>query len=137
MYVAQPAAIQKHLREHGEILDAPACMKALKQMEKAGEIIAHAGDTPRKSRYTLNPQFVAGAPSNSPPREGKASKKKKPKKSKVAKRPRATPKPAAAPALVAALTVDHALVLVDQGVVTLFTPEQTEVIATLCANNFG
>lgn len=120
--------VSEEIRERGGIAEAAACMAALIQMVKAGEVVKHADDSPRKSRYSLNPEFISDAPEA--PQRRTAGKKR------TARTVPATREPERA--FVPALTVDHGLVLFHEGTPPLmFSPEQTIAIATLLAANFG
>lgn len=126
----------------GEIRDLTGITKknaipsALFVMQMRGEVIKHKGESPGKSRYSLNPEKIVDAP----PRRRKAAKKpgRKAGKTRQARRP-AVPEPRAADReFVPAITSDAELVLCGAGrAPQFFTPEQTVAIATLLAANFG
>lgn len=125
------------IRERGGMQMDGGMMSALMSMQALGEVIKHPGETPRTSRYSLNPEQLTDAP-----QRRKATKKKKPGrkpgKKRQARRPAAPIVLAAAPTFIPALTVESELVLVFSDQPHLrFTPEQTVAIATLLAANFG
>lgn len=131
--------VSAEIRERAGIKEAKACNLALAQMKASGEILPHAGDSPKKTRYTLNPDHVqdaAGAAGGGRRTTAKKKAKKKPGRKARATRTPAAP-PAVAPMFVPALSADHELVLVAEGLAPqIFTPEQTVAIATLLGANF-
>lgn len=142
----QPSGLTSlDIRERGEILDAPRCSSVLIQMKKSGEILEHEGESPRKSRYSLNPEFIVdGATAGAAAGGGrKKAKKRKPKKGpgKARKVRKASPiaeRSAIDREFVPAITVDHSLVLITKGThpPQFFTPEETASIASLLGANF-
>lgn len=123
------------IRERGGIAEGAACMAALMQMKRAGEVAAHEGETARSTRYSLNPEFVAETSAGGG-RKRKAPKKKPGRKVRKAREARQVRPIAAEPDFVPALTADYALVLVEGESARRFTPEQTLAIATLVMANF-
>lgn len=132
--------IASEIRERAGIKDNVACNVALRQMKVSGELTAHLGDTPHKTRYSVNTEY-ASAETESTPTKRKTAKKKpgrKPGKKRAARTP-AAPEPSAIDQeFVPALTVDHGLVLVTKGMhpPKFFSPEETVAIATLLGANF-
>lgn len=116
----------------------PKVMATLTRMKNEGEVKAFAGDSPRKTLYATIDS--AGAP--------KANGSKSPKAaSKPAKTKAKTPPPEAkatsppAPAcnvadFTPALTADRRLVIVGGSEPLIFSPEQTQNIATLMLDRF-
>ncbi len=129
------------IRERGGLQLHGGFMAALLSMKARGEVLKHEGETPRTSRYSLNPEQIADAP----PQRRKATKAakkpgRKPGKKRQARSAAVVKEiaPATARAFTPALTADSELVLVSAGQPALFfTPEQTVAIATLLAANFG
>lgn len=125
------------LREATGVSKPNAISYTLFGMVKSGEVIKHKGESPNKSRYSLNPEAIVDAP-----RPRKAAKKpgRKPGKKRQARSAAVVTEiaPATARAFTPALTADSELVLVSVGQPALFfSPEQTVAIATLLAANFG
>ena len=54
------------IRESAGIAGAAVCKRAIAAMKKAGELLAHEGESPRKTRYSLNPEQIADSPSRKP-----------------------------------------------------------------------
>jgi len=131
--------LAKEMRKRGSINDAAACMGALMQMKKTGEIVSHDGDTPRSTRYRLNPAFAGaqGAPGSAGGGRRKARKKKPAKARKTRK-----VKPTASiveQEFIPAITADSSLVCITAGMLRgwIFSPAETLAIATLLGNHFG
>lgn len=116
-----------------------AIAAALFAMAKRGQVVKHKGDSPNKSRYTLNPEQIADTP-----RQAKKPSKKKARRAAPAPRQGTSPKLRAAVAplersFIPAITADQELVLVDRGAapgVRIFSAEETQAVAQLMLSNF-
>lgn len=103
----------------------------------AGKELKASGKTMGRL-YALPEQNFPEA-GDTPPQGGKRKKKgkrpgsKKTRKPRRARTPRATAKRSS---FTPAITCDHALVLIEDGVVRTFTPEQTSAIADLMLAHF-
>lgn len=125
------------LREATGVTKPNAISYTLHGMVARGEVVKHKGESPNKSRYSLNPEKIGDAPT----RGRNAAKKpgRKAGKKRQAREPAEILRLAIDQEFIPALTVDHGLVLVSRGMSPpqFYSPEQTIAIATLLAANFG
>lgn len=134
------------IRTAANLTDAPRCMRALVAMRKRGEIIAHAGDTPRKTRYTLSPDYAPDAPQTAKePRNKKARRAAPPQRRKKTRRgktkravaKRAAPVATVEPSVLPAMAAGRRLVLFRGGAdPMLFSPAESAAIADVVFENY-
>lgn len=116
------------------------CKRAISAMKKAGELLCHEGESPRKTRYSLSALDTSGKAEGARTSVKSRKGSRKPHRAGVSRRfGRRSTNSAPRTELVAALTVDNELLLVDRhasGVPQIFTPEDTASIASLLGHHF-
>ncbi len=108
-----------------------ACGYHLRVLAAAGELKVQGKSNSR--RYALPDQEFEAA--DAPPQDRKPRKKTKQRKSANTRTTRA--RPAAEPEIIAAITHDARIVLIENGAVKTYSPQQSSAIADLVLTHFS